>query len=118
MTSYCFSQNGYPKWIVYDEDTIIAITETQLDKVNIVKIERDACYDAMWESSTVIDSLEYSICEYKNVVQLQRNISHQKDSLISEMNTEIKNNKKENRIWKFIAGGSIVVNAILILLLL
>lgn len=116
MTSLSFSQNGYPKWIVYQSDTLVAITEQHLDNINIVKVERDACYDAMWETNMFIDSLEVTIDGYENVIRLQQQLVTQQDSLIADMDKEIKDSKES--FWKKIAGGSIALNALLILILL
>jgi hypothetical protein len=113
-----FSQNGYPRWTVCDNDTVVAITESQLDKINILKVDRDACYDAMWESSVVIDSLENAMNNYRDVVRLNKQISIQKDYLIQQQEQVVIQEKKENKFLRKITTGSIAINVILLLILL
>lgn len=103
---------------MWNNDTVVAITEGHLDKINVVKVERDACYDAMWESSQTIDSLSLSIDRYKMLVNVQHKKSVAQDSLIWATQNYNKDLKKGMETNGKIATGSIILNIILIAILI
>lgn len=41
VPNLCLGQSGYPKAIVYNGDTLVAITRAQLKRANLMKVEHD-----------------------------------------------------------------------------
>jgi uncharacterized coiled-coil DUF342 family protein len=91
----------------------VAITEQQLDKVNEVKIERDACYEAMYVSNETIDSLASTIEKMEQLSNRQRELTEQRDSIIEK---QIETNQKllhTNKMWKWGTGATGLVGLII-----
>jgi hypothetical protein len=109
MSLYCFSQNGYPREILLNEDTIVAITYP-LNEDTIVaitypqlkEINRELAHSE--SKDIIIDSLEYSLalCDtafyrYQDVLD---NIIQQNENLTKQLDTRIKINgllEKDNQ---------------------
>lgn len=71
MTNCVFSQTGYPKLILYQGDTVVAITKRQLRTVNMMKVEHD-------RFKSLIDNL-------KSQTVLRDTIIQQKGQMLEEL---------------------------------
>ena len=72
MIKLSISQQGYPRKIVIDKDTVCAITIPQLDSVNIAYVNSDQCRE-------LNDSLNSELANYGDLVQQQKYIIASKD---------------------------------------
>lgn len=72
MIKLSISQQGYPRKIVIDKDTVCAITIPQLDSVNIAYVNSDQCHE-------LNDSLNSELLNYGDLVQQQKLIISSKD---------------------------------------
>lgn len=96
---------------------MVAITEQQLDNVNEVKIERDACYEAMYVSNETIDSLVFTIDEMKQLSHRQRELTEARDSIIEEQIRRNQELESRNKRWKWVAPAAGIVGLIIGILL-
>lgn len=87
ISVYC--QSGYPKKILLDKDTVIAITPAQLKTINIEHINYMECSELLMVKNAVVDSMT-KIMTLQDFVtsNLQQQISI-KDNYISDKNTVI-----------------------------
>lgn len=87
ISVYC--QSGYPKKILLDKDTVIAITPTQLKTINIEHINYMECSELLLLKNAVVDSMTKIIALQDSVTSnLQQQISV-RDNYISDKNTVI-----------------------------
>lgn len=87
ISVYC--QSGYPKKILLDKDTVIAITPTQLKTINIEHINYMECSELLLLKNAVVDSMTKIIALQDFVTSnLQQQISV-RDNYISDKNTVI-----------------------------
>jgi len=115
MSLYCFSQNGYPREILLNEDTIVAITYPQLKEIN-----RELAHSE--SKDIIIDSLEYSLalCDtafYRyqdvldNIIQQNENLTKQLDTrikingLLEKDNQSLRKKNKRSRFFSFLGGA-------------
>jgi hypothetical protein len=77
MTALSYSQNTYPKKIVWNNDTIIAITPNHLIQINIKFEEAKYCNSDLEDSKRYIKEIE--------------ELSHKKDSLLTDYAFSIRN---------------------------
>lgn len=61
MIGLSFSQSGYPKQIVLQNDTVIAITVGQMDKINQEHLQKKECQET---NKNLMNTLNY--CEQQN----------------------------------------------------
>lgn len=109
MTISCFSQTGYPKKIVLNADTVIAVSEDQLTKINVGLLER-SLYKEQLDSTkarfavveeTVRANRQYINSSYKLIVLLNEQIQTQGKKLenseasILKLNDELKYQKNK-----------------------
>jgi len=128
ITALSYSQNSYPKKIVLDSDTIVAITPGQLIRANVKFIEYDLCSSNLKESKEYIDELEQTILnkddlikEYNNSFNRLSGAYNELDSVSSQIEKDnIKINRQNVRLKKNIkifTGVSFAAGASLILIL-
>jgi len=124
-----FSQNGYPKVILINGDTLIAITKNQQRRINLVKVERDY-YEQYSDSLNVAtDLLDIALVDCKELtdhfnkeIGNMKKLSTEQKRFIRQLRADFKDQGiKMERIKRFntiLGGYSIAVTVILIILLL
>lgn len=127
MTVSSYSQNTYPKKIVWNNDTIVAITPDQLAQINIKFEGYKYCNTELENSIKYIGEIEKLLLQKDSVIAdykvTYRSLTMSYDNLdwtttriendnikINKQNVKLKNN------LKIFAGVSFVVGAVLILL--
>ena len=119
----CFSQVGYPRIIVLESDTVVAISRAQVKNLNLLHVNYDF-------ASIQLDSLERVATDCQELILINKNLQRSiitKDSLVSNKDsvyTEIitvkdKNiNKLERKIKKRTVIGSVIGGLLLILIVI
>lgn len=92
-----FSQEGYPKKIVIDGDTLCAITIDQVRKLNFVYIKDDFLKEM--NDTLVVQNERYKSLsnKYSDLVKEYEVTMNLRKQVISEQDTIISNYKKENK---------------------
>lgn len=124
-----FSQSGYPKVMVINGDTLVAITKNQQRKINLVKIERD--YYRQYADSLEIGAhlLDVALVDckelnnhFKTEIEAMKRLSHEQKRFIRELRADYKElgieNERLKKITGLLLGYSIGVTILLIILLL
>lgn len=124
-----FSQSGYPKVVIINGDTLIAVTKQQLKDINIVKVERDY-YEEYSDSLNValeLTSIALIDCRELNEhlekeVEVNGKLNKHQRSFIQELREDLKGKEiKINElitINRYLWGYSIAITIVLALLLL
>jgi hypothetical protein len=119
----CFSQVGYPRIIVLESDTVVAISRAQVKNLNLLHVNYDF-------ASIQLDSLERVATDCQELILINKDLQRSiitKDSLVSNKDsvyTEIitvkdKNiNKLERKIKKRTVIGSVIGGLLLILIVI
>lgn len=119
----CFSQVGYPRIIVLESDTVVAISRAQVKNLNLLHVNYDF-------ASIQLDSLERVATDCQELIlinkDLQRSIItkdslvYNKDSVYTEIITvKDKNiNKLERKIKKRTVIGSVIGGLLVILIVI
>lgn len=101
MTKFCISQEGYPRKIVIDRDTVCAITFPQVDSVNKTFVDLDECNELKDSLNSQINNYETLVEGQEKVIKsqdkeiaIQKNIVIEKDNIIA---SDEKLLKKQNR---------------------
>lgn len=119
-----FSQTKYPKTLILNSDTVVAITVEQLKKTNDIFIEKNECFEQRELQDSIIDNF-HSKCESLeliiNIVDSQKmnlksqiillesqrdETKKQNDQLITDLNKKEKKLHRRNQILI----GSISIN--------
>ena len=79
MSLYSFCQTGYPRLMVIDKDTIVALTIPQLKKVNISFVKLDF-------QKEMNDTLNSIISSYKQAIETQKHLNASYENQISLKN--------------------------------
>lgn len=128
ITNLSFSQTGYPKKIIIDKDTIVAITAKQLQVVNSIKVNYDECkeiQDSLYAQIST-DSLVIT-SQFEFIRKLTNEINTQGDIIGNEKAKNIKTVEQLNKSLKLcrvqkiktgIIGGLFTVSLGVILALL
>lgn len=66
------SQDGYPRKIIIDKDTVCALTIPQVDSINIIIVNLDQCHE-------LNDSLNSELANYGDLVNEQKLVIDSKD---------------------------------------
>ena len=119
----CFSQVGYPRIIVLESDTVVAISRAQVKNLNLLHVNYDF-------ASIQLDSLERVATDCQELILINKDLQRSiitKDSLVSNKDsvyTEIitvkdKNiNKLERKIKKRTVIGSAIGGLLVILIVI
>lgn len=121
MNLSTFSQDGYPKMIVYDNDTAVLISTNQMKELNLLYIEKNY-YNQL---STKLEELNGSLSEQNNKLKLTNSLLNEqnrfkdtiivnKDVIIKSLNKDINKNKKFNRTLLITNSISIILIIFLI----
>ena len=119
----CFSQVGYPRIIVLESDTVVAISRAQVKNLNLLHVNYDF-------ASIQLDSLERVATDCQKLILINKDLQRSiitKDSLVSNKDsvyTEIitvkdkKINKLKRKIKKRTVIGSVIGGLLLILIVI
>lgn len=119
----CFSQVGYPRIIVLESDTVVAISRAQVKNLNLLHVKYDF-------AAIQLDSLERVAIDCQELILINKDLQRSiitKDSLVSNKDsvyTEIitvKNNninKLERKIKKRTVIGSVIGGLLVILIVI
>lgn len=117
MRGLSYSQDLYPRKIVYQNDTVIAVTIRQMDSISskLIRLRElpalyalldakneqiTACNRIMKKDSELIDTLNVQISDYILIVDM-----HKKQNMV--LSGIIKQEKKQARRIKFLTAGII-----------
>ena len=114
-----FCQVGYPKKIVINKDTIIALTIEQVKAINITYLQLQEAreYNALYKKtidsySVLLPVYDNTVQDLKNIIAIQENTISNKDELISVITNsdkkkagEIKRLEIQNKILR---GGFVI----------
>ena len=90
ISNLSFSQNGYPKQVVINKDTVVAINMQQVKSLNLLKVDFDECSDI--KNALILKIKEDSILISKG---------HEYESLLnSRLNAQDKVITNDNIIYK------------------
>ena len=110
------SENKYPKRIVLDGDTLIAITPAQEDSINVTYIRKKACEkerqvlkDYANEQDSLLRNAKSVIVNYKkNETEYEEKIINLADKVkIAEFDRD-RFKKSRNNLWWTVGGFSIL----------
>lgn len=119
----CFSQVGYPKIIVLESDTVVAISRAQVKNLNLLHVKYDF-------ASIQLDSLEKVADDCQELILINKDLQKSivtKDSLVLNKDstyTAIINVKDENieklqrKIKKRTVIGSVIGGLLVILIVI
>lgn len=106
MIKLSFSQEGYPRKIIIDKDTVCAITIAQVDSVNKAFVNNDKCNEEkdslnsqINNYETLVEGQDRVIASQGKEIEIQKNISAEKDTIIA---SDEKLLKKQNRQVKWL----------------
>ena len=119
----CFSQVGYPRILVLEGDTVIAITKQQQRNLNVLYLKHEY-------AQIQVDSLEKVAGNCQDLIVINKKLQTTlgiKDSLINNKDsiyTQIINTKEENitklekKIKKRTAIGSVIGGLLVVLIII
>lgn len=124
MTKLVFSQEGYPRKVIIDKDTVCAISIPQVDSVNKAFIMNDKCKEEkdslnsqINNYETLVEGQDRVIASQEKEIEIQKNISAEKDTIIA---SDEKLLKKQNRQVKWLklqrnifGAGAVLASGIL-----
>lgn len=100
-----FSQTGYPKKIILQGDTVVALTQKQIIDINIMYLSLDECRAIDAKNNEIIDGktqeillLELDIADYKNIISTKDSIQVEQNKQYQILAT--KNEAQEKQIKK------------------
>jgi len=97
MGTLAFCQSGYPKKVIYNDDTVVLITISQIKIVNNTKIERDKLkkdnHTLRTKCDSLIENCDNLTSIYKENYELEQKINIKNKKAISSY----KDNEKD---WK------------------
>lgn len=114
-----FSQDGYPKMVIKDGDTLIEILPKHLVKINQTKFdleyfkEKSVLQDSLNSNlKTQVSELELNIEDYKEVTSLKDSIINEKHfqyQTVADENEVLKKNEKKlkltRKVFTFVGTG-------------
>jgi hypothetical protein len=119
----CFSQVGYPRIIVLESDTVVAISRAQVKNLNLLHVKYDF-------AAIQLDSLERVAIDCQELILINKDLQRSiitKDSLVSNKDSvytkiiTVKDNninKLERKIKKRTVIGSVVGGLLVILIVI
>jgi hypothetical protein len=119
----CFSQVGYPRIIVLESDTVVAISRAQVKNLNLLHVKYDF-------AAIQLDSLERVATDCQELILINKDLQRSiitKDSLVSNKDSvytkiiTVKNNNintLERKIKKRTVIGSVIGGLLVILIVI
>jgi len=90
MTGLSFSQSGYPKKIVLQTDTVIAITVKQMDRVNEIYLQNKECQES---KTTMSNELNYCEQQIESIMTETVILESQKEGLRGQIEVLLDKNE-------------------------
>ena len=124
-----FSQSGFPKILIINGDTLVAITKNQRDKINLVKIERDYYkqYADSLEVGAYLQEVALVDCKelnkhFEREIEANNLLNKEQRRFIKELREDYKEHsmkiEKLEKTLTLVGGYSIAVTIILLIILL
>lgn len=121
MSKLAICQTGYPKIVVFENDTVVALTRAQMKKINSLHLHYEECKETNVLLEGTLDSCKAIFAVYDSMLfnlKDQRNIleegAKESKKVITEMvkldekkNRKIKHLTAQNKLLK--AGGVILL---------
>jgi len=89
MSSSLYSQTGYPKRIVYKNDTVIAITRYQMEKINVI---HQSLISTVYENDSLISAVDTCAAGFHyadSIISIQHSIIHADGIYITQQSSVI-----------------------------
>lgn len=90
MTKLSFCQQGYPKKLIIEGDTICGITMSQLDSINSIIVNLDECnelkdsiYSQVKVCGDLVNAQKEIISSQDKEIKIQKDIVIEKDKIIN-----------------------------------
>ena len=119
MSKSGICQNGYPKILYLQNDTVVAITTNQVRQINVVKVELDGCKiltDSLMSNVDLSDkALNESLAIIDTCKQGLQTCRSSTDVLINDILTQKDKVKRLKRQRNIFAGSSLVFLLIIFL---
>ena len=119
MSSLAYSQNGFPKKVIVNNQTVVAITEEHLKEINLKALELQECNEikeALFDKITKDSALIVAQNEYNESllkeVDLNKSLLNNYKTINSELNKDLQKATKlynKERLRVGILGGTSVV---------
>lgn len=119
MSNLTFSQVGYPKKVVIEKDTVVAITNEQVKKINLAHLELQECneikvslFDKITKDSLLIVAQKSYSESLLKEVDLNKSLLNNYKDINIELNKDLLKTKKlynRERLKVGIFGGVSVV---------
>lgn len=130
MSKLAICQTGYPKIVVFENDTVVALTRAQMKKINNVHLHYNECKETKALLEGTLDSCKVIFAIYDSMLinlKDQRNTleegAKESKKVITEMvkmdekkNRKIRNLTLQNKLLK--AGGILVLAAAAIMMII
>lgn len=130
MSKLAICQTGYPKIVVFENDTVVALTRAQMKKINNLHLHYDECKETKALLEGTLDSCKVIFAIYDSMLinlKDQRNTleegAKESKKVITEMvkmdekkNRKIRNLTLQNKLLK--AGGILVLAAAAIMMII
>lgn len=130
MSKLAICQTGYPKIVVFENDTVVALTRAQMKKINNLHLHYDECKETKALLEGTLDSCKVIFAIYDTMLinlKDQRNTleegAKESKKVITEMvkmdekkNRKIRNLTLQNKLLK--AGGILVLAAAAIMMII
>lgn len=127
LTSCSFCQTGYPKVILWEGDTLVAMTNEQVRAINLMKVEHDYYQEYSDSLFSALESMQITIVKLKdlNAHMLQdqeksKELMQAKKEFIKLLRADFDRLgiKYENlKKWmRYLGGYSILITLLLILI--
>ena len=98
MTISCYSQNNYPKKIVLSNDTVVAITQSQIRVINQKLMNLKVCNEVVNDAETTIDKLNSEITKANSLIDNQKKLTLLQQSQIADYKTLSLDNDKNIKL--------------------
>jgi pectate lyase len=130
MSKLAICQTGYPKIVVFENDTVVALTRAQMKKINNLHLHYNECKETKALLEGTLDSCKVIFAIYDSMLinlKDQRNTleegAKESKKVITEMvkmdekkNRKIRNLTLQNKLLK--AGGILVLAAAAIMMII
>lgn len=107
LTGWSFCQDGYPKVILFDGDTVVAITPSQLSQVNVMERQYAECEELRNKNDSIISTykLKDQACTSEKevlieIISTKDLISGEKDIQNQILTVQLEEEKKTTRKLK------------------
>lgn len=115
MSNYCISQDGYPKRMLSNKDTINCFTDKQVSIINQVYLRMNENYDMYincerlsLKKDTIIDMQEQAILSLKKEREISSGVIKEGASVISKTKKQLKREKIKSSLMKGFLGSTVI----------